>query len=635
MAALSQAEAVVSEGAQATTPEARPVPRSEPPARAPIEGLARSIPALLFEQAKARGGELALRYKALGIWHRVTWAGYAGQVKKVAAALLASGLRPQENVAVLGENCPEWLYSDLGVMAAGGATAGIYPTCSAEQVQHVISNCEARIVFVENEEQLEKVLAVLEQTRVERVVVWDEKGLWGFDDPRVVLFENFLREGEKLLAADPSAVEKRLASVAPEDIAMLIYTSGTTGPPKGAMISHGNALFMADALIQATDARRDDDLVSYLPLAHIYENLGTVLEHLRMGYVVNFVESMETLFANLREVSPTYFASVPRIWEKLASTIELRMEDSTFFKRLTYRAAVDLSRRWVRARREGRASAALSAAHLIAKWTVFEPLKRRLGFERTRLAVSGAAPASPELFEYYEALGIPLLEGYGMTESTGVITVTRPDRPLVGTVGEPIDGIEVKLGEGDEILTRGPHVFVGYYKDPEQTARAIDRDGWLHTGDVGAWVEGRLKIVDRMKDLIITAGGKNIAPSYIENKLKFSSYIQDAVVIGDRRKYVVALVLIDEENVTKYAQDHRLPFATFTELTQLSEVQRLIAREVDTVNRTLSQVESVKRFALLPRRFYEEEGDVTPTKKVKRRNIEKRYSDLVESLYRS
>jgi long-chain acyl-CoA synthetase len=266
---------------------------------------------------------------------------------------------------------------------------------------------------------------------------------------------------------------------------------------------------------------------------------------------------------------------------------------------------------------------------------VFQPLKRRLGFDRTRLAVSGAAPASPELFEFYEALGIPLLEGYGMTESTGVITVTRPDRPLVGTVGEPIEGIEVKLGEGDEILTRGPHVFAGYYKDPEQTARAVDREGWLHTGDVGAWVEGRLKIVDRMKDLIITAGGKNIAPSYIENKLKFSSYIQDAVVIGDRRKYVVALVLIDEENVTKFAQDHRLPFATFAELTQLAEVQRLIAREVDAVNRTLSQVESVKRFALLPRRFYEEEGDVTPTKKVKRRNIEKRYSDLVESLYRS
>ncbi len=594
-----------------------------------------SLPALLIEQAKARGNELALRYKALGIWHRVTWAQYADRMTKVAAALIAFGLRPRENVGVLGENCPEWLYSHLGIMSAGGATAGIYPTSAPEQVQHVLSNCEARLVFVENEEQLEKVLAIREHTAIQRVVVWDEKGLWGFEDPHVVLFADFLREGEALLAREPSAVDTRIAAISPVDNAMLIYTSGTTGPPKGAMITHGSAIFMADALISSTGARRDDELVSYLPLAHIYENLGTVLEHLRMGYVVNFVESMETLFSNLREVSPTYFASVPRIWEKLASTIELRMQDAPWFKRTVYRTAVKVSRRWVRARDAGAVPAWLAAAHWLSRWTVFEPLKRRLGFDRTRLAVSGAAPASPELFEYYAALGIPLLEGYGMTESTGVITVTRPDRPLVGTVGEPIEGIEVKLGENDEILTRGPHVFAGYYKDPEQTARAIDPEGWLHTGDVGAWASGRLKIVDRMKDLIITAGGKNIAPSYIENKLKFSSYIQDAVVIGDRRKYCVALILVDEENVTKFAQDNRLPFATFAELTQLDPVQRLISREIDAVNRTLSQVESIKRFALLPRRFYEEEGDVTPTKKVKRRNIEKRYADLVESLYRS
>ena len=607
----------------------------EGPAESAAAGAARSIPALLFRQAQARGGELALRYKALGIWRRVSWAEYAARVRKVAAALIAFGLRRQENVCVLGENCPEWLYSDLGIMAAGGATAGIYPTSSAEQVQYILGNCGARLVFVENEEQLEKVLAVLDQTGVERVVVWDEKGLWGFDDPRVALFESFLREGEALLAKEADRVEARLAAIEPADVAMLIYTSGTTGPPKGAMLTHRNALFMADALILSIETRRDDELVSYLPLAHIYENLGTVFAHLRIGYVVNFVESLETLFANLREVSPTYFSSVPRIWEKLASTVELRMEDSTWFKRQCYRAALALSRRWVQARRAGRPSAALSLARFVARWIVFEPLKHRLGFDRTRIAVSGAAPASPELFEFYEALGIPLIEGYGMTESTGVISVNRPARPLVGTVGEPIAGIEVKLGEEGEILTRGPHVFAGYWKDPAQTARAVDAEGWLHTGDVGAWVEGRLKIVDRLKDLIITAGGKNIAPSYIENKLKFSSYIQDAVVIGDRRKFVSALILIDEENVTKYAMDHRLPFATFAELTQLSEVQKLIAREVDAVNRTLSQVEAVKRFALLPRRFYAEEGDVTPTQKVKRRNVEQRYADLVESLYRS
>jgi long-chain acyl-CoA synthetase len=609
-----------------------PVAVGAPPAAAGHE--ARTLPELLFAQARRRGAATAIRRKDLGIWHRVSWAEYAERVRRVAAGLLALGLRRGEKVAVLGENRPEWLYSHLGIMAAGGATCGIYPTSAPEQVEYVLRHSEARIAFVEDEEQLEKMLQVRARTSLERVVVWDEKGLWGFEDPGVVLFDRFVADGEALLGADPARLEARLAELGPDDTAMIIYTSGTTGPPKGAMISHGNALFMAESLRDVNEVQENEELVSYLPLAHIYENLGSVLQHLRIGYVVSFVESLETLFANLREVSPTYFASVPRIWEKLASTIELRMQDSTWLKRTLYRLAVSTSKRWVRASRGGHPSAALSLARLALYWMVFEPLKRRIGFDRARLAVSGAAPASPELFDYFQALGIPLVEGYGMTESTGVIAFNRKERAMVGTVGEPIPGIEVKLGEEDEILTRGPHVFQGYFKDPEQTARTIDPEGWLHTGDVGAWVEGRLKIVDRKKDIIITSGGKNIAPAYIENKLKFSPYIQDAVVIGDGRKYVVALILIDEDNVTKFAQDHRLPFATFAELTESPEVRQLIAGEVSAVNRTLSQVESVKKFALLPRRFYEEEGDVTPTKKVKRRNIEKRYADLVESLYR-
>ncbi len=612
--------------------EVGPGPEAATPAAAPAAP--RTLPERLFERAALRGGALALRYKRLGIWHRVTWAEYARRVREMAAALVASGLRPRENVAILGENCPEWLTCSLGAMAAGGAACGLYPTSAPEQIQYLLEHSEARVLFVENEEQLDKVLPVLPRTRVERVVVWDERGLWGFEDPRVSFLPAFLAEGRALLAAGPAAVDERLASAEPGDTAMIIYTSGTTGPPKGAMISHANAMFMAEALVDANGLREDDELVSYLPLAHVYENLGAVFEHARLGYVVNFVESLDTLFQNLREVSPTYFASVPRIWEKLASSIELRMADSTLLKRVLFRVAVDVGRRYVRATRQGRPSLGLRAARFVTYWLVFEPLKRRIGFDRTRVAFSGAAPASPELFDFFQALGIPLLEGYGMTESSGVISLNRPDRPRVGTVGEPLVGIEVRLDDDGEILTRGPHVFKGYFQDPEETARTVDADGWLHTGDVGRWEDGRLRIVDRKKDILITAGGKNIAPAYIENKLKFSPYIQDAVVIGDRRKYVSALILIDEDNVTKFAQDHRLPFGTFAELTQVPEVKRLIGREIEAVNETLSQVESVKRFALLPRRFYEEEGDVTPTKKVKRRNVEKRYADLVESLYR-
>ncbi len=595
---------------------------------------ARTLPELFFQQVGRQGDRLAIRFKEHGIWHRVTWRQYGEEVRKVAAALLSFGLGRREIVAVLADNRPEWLYCHFGIQTAGGATCGIYPTCAPEQVRYLLDHSEARLLFVENDEQLDKALAVVGDTRVERIVVWDAKGLWGFHDDRVVFFDDFLKQGLAHAERHPGALDARLGEVEPADTAMVIYTSGTTGPPKGAMLSHRSILFVTGAFREVQPARPDDEVVSYLPFAHVYENLITVFGAAHSGYVVNFVESLDTLFQNLREVSPTYFASVPRIWEKLASTVDLRMKDSTPLKRAIYRMAVRIGRRHARARLAGRMPWGLAALYGFAHRVALAPLKRRLGFDRLRIAVCGAAPASPELFEYYHALGIPLVEGYGMTESTGVMTVNHIERPRVGTVGEPIPGIELRLAEDGEILTRGPHVFKGYFKDPALTAQTIDAEGWLHSGDVGAWADGYLRILDRKKDIIITAGGKNITPAYIENKLKFSPYVQDAVVIGDRRKYLVALILIDEDNVTKFAQERRIPFTTFQDLTQNPEIVRLIDGEVQHVNRTLSQAESIKKFALLPRRFYEEEGDVTPTKKVKRRAVEGRYAELIRSLYR-
>ncbi|MGH7267550.1 MAG: AMP-dependent synthetase/ligase, partial [Candidatus Rokuibacteriota bacterium] len=598
------------------------------------ETLARTFPELFFARAARHGERLALRYKAFGIWHRVSWTQYAAEVRRTAAALLAGGLRAGESVAVLGDNRPEWLYSHLGTMTAGGATCGIYATSSPEQVQYLLNHSGARLLFVENEEQLEKALAIVEETSIERVMIWDAKGLWGFTDHRVVFFEDFLKQGQTYLDAQPGRLEERLAAIQPEDAAMIIYTSGTTGPPKGAMLTHRNILWVQEAIAEAIPLDENDEVVSYLPFAHIFENYTSVFSAVRRGYVVNFVESMDTLFQNVREVSPTYFAGPPRIWEKLASTVELRMDDSTLLKRACYRLAVRIGRRYARSRPADRPGLLLRLAYRLAYLTVLHPLKRRLGFERLRLAISAAAPAAPEMFEYYHALGVPLVEVYGQTESTGLISASRLERSRVGTVGEPIAGIEVTLADDGEILTRGPHVFKGYYRDPGLTAQTVDAEGWLHTGDVGAWEDGYLKILDRKKDIIITAGGKNVTPAYIENKLKFSAYIQDAVVIGDRRRYLVALVLIDEDNVTKFAQDQRIPFTTFQDLTQNPEIVRLIDAEIERVNRTLSQVESIKKFALLPRRFYAEEGDVTPTMKVKRRALEDRYADLITSLYR-
>jgi long-chain acyl-CoA synthetase len=312
--------------------------------------------------------------------------------------------------------------------------------------------------------------------------------------------------------------------------------------------------------------------------------------------------------------------------------VEIRISDSTLLKRILYRLAIRIGLRYVRSHNNTRQHFLWGFIYWPFYWLVLYHLKRQLGLERVRYAICGAAPASPELFEYYNALGVPLREGYGQTESTGVIATQRLEKPRWGYVGEPVPNVEVKIANDGEILARGPNVFKGYFKNPELTAATII-DGWLHTGDVGALEDGYLKILDRKKDIIITDGGKNITPAFIENKLKFGSYIQDAVVIGDGRKYLAALILIDEDNVTKYAQDHRVPFTTFADLTQNPEIVKLIDGEVSKVNKTLSRVESIKKFALLPRRFYEEDGDVTPTKKVKRRFLEKRYADLIENLY--
>jgi long-chain acyl-CoA synthetase len=587
-----------------------------------------TLPALFFAQSQRRGDALALRHKRRGLWQRVSWRQYGERVREVAAALIAAGLQPRQTVAVLGENRPEWLYCHLGIMCAGGATVGIYPSSSPEQIAYLLDHSEARLLFVENDEQLDKVLSILPRSRVERVVVWDDKGLWGFGHAQATFFPALLAQGRAALAAQPALVDERMAALLPDDTAMIIYTSGTTGPPKGAMLAHRNIAWMSAALLETNPLGPEEETLSCLPFAHVYENIVSVFQAVRAGYVVNFVERPETLFENLREISPTYFAHVPRLWEKLMSGVELRMQDSTLLKRALYRAARRIARAAAR-----QPSLLRRAAALLADLIVLGPLRRQLGLDRVRLAVCGAAPASPELFEFFRALGIPLIEGYGQTECTGVISIDRLEAPAQGTVGAPIPGIEVKLADDGEILTRGPHVFQGYLKDPELTARTVDAEGFLHTGDVGAWADGRLRIVDRKKDIIVTAGGKNVTPAYIENKLKFSPYIQDAVVVGDRRKYLVALLLIDEENVIKYAQDHRVPFTTFADLVAAPPVLALLGREVDRVNRTLSQVESVKKFALLPRRFYEEEGDVTPTRKVKRKNLEVRYADLIQSLY--
>ena len=594
-----------------------------------------TAPSLFFRQAERLADRIALRHKVLGLWAPVTWREYAEHVRRLANGLLALGLAKGDRVGLIGENRPEWLYADLAIQAAGGVTSAIYATNSAEQCQYVLSHGQARFYFVENEEQLDKYLQIENQVpHVERVIVMDMEGLRGFRHDKVMDLEELAAVGDEYARRHPRALEERMARIDPDDVALLIYTSGTTGPPKGAMLTHLNVLWTADSLGRANPIREDEETLSFLPLSHITQRMVSLYLPIYWGFTVNFCENTDTVLQDMREISPTLVFAVPRIWEKLHSGVELQMEEADWFKRWAYKAALAIGRRHTQAALEdGVVPPMLKLLYALARLTVLLPLTRRIGLDRARFVISGAAPISPDVLRYFHSLGVPIREVYGQTEGSGPTTIHHADRIKLGTVGAPLPGVEVRIADDGEILVRGRNVFKGYFNDPESTAQTL-KDGWLMSGDVGELDEdGYLRITDRKKDLFITAGGKNIAPQYIENKLKFSPYINDAVVIGDGRRYITALIVIDEENVGNWAQTEKIPYTTYTDLTQNERVRELIEQEVAKVNKTLANPEQVKRFAILPTRLHQEDGDVTPTLKVKRQAVMERFADLVAALY--
>jgi long-chain acyl-CoA synthetase len=523
----------------------------------------------------------------------------------------------------------------MAVQCAGGVVVGIYSTNAWQQVQYVIENSDSKFFFVENEEQLDKWLHFRESaTCLEKVIVWDLEGLRHFKDTMVMTYDELLEQGKEAAAREPDQFEKRIDETQPEDTCMLIYTSGTTGPPKGAMLTHRNLTWMGRAITTDNPMNKTDEVMSFLPLCHVFEQLFSVMGHITHGFTVNFIESLDTVTDNMMEISPTVGYAVPRIWEKYYSAIYIRMSDATWFKRMVFYAALKIGRKRASLKMDFKpVPAYLEILYKAAYLAVFRKLKERLGFERIRVAYSGAAPISPDVLHFFQSIGVNLIEGYGQTEGTGVTCVSRVGRVKFGTVGPPITGTEVRIADDGEILVKSPSVFKGYYKNPKDTAETL-KDGWLHSGDVGEIDEdGYLKITDRKKDIIVTAGGKNITPQYIENKLKFSPYINDAVVIGDRRKFLSSLVMIDEDNVVKYAQDNKVQFSTYKDLTESPEIIRLIQSEVNKVNDELARVEQIKKFTILPKKLYEEDGEVTPTMKVKRKYVNDAFKDLIEAMY--
>jgi long-chain acyl-CoA synthetase len=565
-----------------------------------------TLPELLLQHAQERPDAPAIREKRRGRWHELTWSGYADRVKRAAAGLKALGVQPGDRVAIHGENRPEWVIADLAIQGIGAVSVGVYPTSPAAEVEYLLGHSESVVLIAEDEEQLDKALAVRERLLALRHVV--------LIDPRNVRDLGAVMTWEQLEDHEP--FEDYGRDLDASDTAVIVYTSGTTGPPKGAMLTHANLTWAAGTFRRAFGTGPDDEVLSYLPLCHVAERLGTVINGLGTGYVVNFGEGGESFAQDLRDVQPTLFAAVPRVWEKMLATVEIKMADASALKRWSYRAAMR--------RGSGRVANALA----------LRALRDKLGLARAERAICGAAPIAPQVLEYFWKLGVPVYEIYGQTENTAVCTLMPFDDVRIGTVGKPLEGVELKIAEDGEILTRSPAVFAGYYKDPDATAATIDPDGWLHTGDVGTIDEaGFLTITDRKKDVIITAGGKNISPSEIENRLKVSPYVREAMVVGDRRKYLVALIGIEADTVSDWAARKGLAFTTYGDLSRKPEVRELIGQWVEEVNRDLAQVETVKRFALLEKELDHEDGELTATLKVKRRALEKQFETQIQELY--
>jgi long-chain acyl-CoA synthetase len=605
-------------------------------ARPAVLTVADTIAKSFLLAAETRGDGPAIREKKFGIWQPTSWREWLEISKEIAYALHATGFQPGDVASIIANAVPEWVYADMGVLCAGGVSSGIYPTDSSAQVEYLLNDSATRVVFAEDEEQLDKVLACRARCpTLERIVVFDMEGLSGFSDPMVMSLAEFQALGRNHMVGNEALWRQMIDSRGKDDLAILVYTSGTTGPPKGAMHANRSVVHQmrhANDFIPATE--REERLV-FLPLCHVAERVGGYYISVALGSVMNFAESPETVPDNLREVQPTAFLAVPRIWEKFYSAVTIALKDATPLQRWVYRRAIDVGYRMTDCRLEGeKPSLALRLADRAAYWLVFRNIRRMIGLDRCRIAFTGAAPISPDLIRWYLALGIDMYEVYGQTENCGVATLMPADRIKLGSVGKPVPWGEVTLSPEGEILIKGDFLFMGYLNQPEKTAETIDTRGWLHTGDVGAIDnEGFVKITDRMKDIIITSGGKNITPSEIENQLKFSPYISDAVVIGDKRPYLTCLVMIDQENVEKYAQDNDIPFTNYASLCRALEIQDLIQREIEQVNVNFARVETIKKFYLIERQLTPEDEELTPTMKLKRSFVNRRYAAEIDAMY--
>lgn len=596
-----------------------------------------TIPAVFWNAVASRGDQVWMRQKEFGIWRSWSWRQTAEAVREIAGGLMALGFAPGECASILANTVVEWVLADLAVLSCGGVANGIYPTDAAAQAHYLCEDSRTTVLFVEDDEQLDKALEVRAGLPLLRkVIVFDMEGLRDLHDPGVMSLEALRALGRGHLQAHPQALEQRVAACRPEDLAILVYTSGTTGKPKGAMHSHRGLVHATRGYNTLIAQDEHDERMCFLPLCHIAERLGGEYFSMYTGAILNFVENPETVPENVREIAPTVFTAVPRVWEKFYSGVMIALKEASGLQQAAYAWSIGVGAAIAERVLAGRpVGAGWRFKFRLARWLALDNVRKLIGIHRARFLVTGAAPISPELVKWYLALGVPMVEVWGMTETCGAATGGPAGRIKPGSIGPAAGYNEVRLDPATgEILVRGTNVFMGYLNLPGKTAETIDADGWLHTGDVGTVDEdGYFRITDRMKDIIITAGGKNITPSELENELKVSPYITDAVVIGDARPYLTVIIMIDQENVEKFAQDHDVPFSNYQSLTRAQEVQDLIQGELDRVNAKFARVEQIKKFFLLETQLSAEDEELTPTMKLKRKLVQAKYAERIDAMY--
>jgi long-chain acyl-CoA synthetase len=586
---------------------------------------------------------VALRHKVNGEWRDITWRDYGDVVGRGAKALLAHGFKHGDKISLLSQNRPEWHFADIAAMAIGGATAAIYSTNSPEQVAYIVDHSDSRFAFVDGPEQLEKILKMRSDLKkLEKVVVFE--GYQGDADADfVTTWADWLASGDSISAGD---YREATAAVKPEDLGTFVYTSGTTGPPKAVMLTHSNIWWTATHSEQHIPIPPENGrALSYLPLSHIAERMISHYLQIYYGTQTWFAESLETLLPDLQACKPTYFFGVPRVWEKFYAGIQAKMAtaDPNDRKTKLARKAIELGKQVTKAEQEAVArggtfadakiSLGTKLQHTALDKVVLSKIRAALGLDECELALSAAAPLNPDLIWFFHSIGVKITEGYGQSEDNGPTSWNPPQANKIGTVGTPFPELEVKIAEDGEILVRGGNVMPGYYKDEKATKETIDEEGWLHSGDVGELDEyNYLKITDRKKDLIITAGGKNIAPQEIENRIKFHSLISQVVVIGDRRPFLTALVTLDEEKAPSWAAEQGIE-GDIAAIANHERTIKEVEAAINEVNKGLAKVEGVKKFRILERDFLQEENEITPTMKVKRKQINETYADAIEGMY--